>query len=174
MYSFSYLEPVCCSMSSSNCCFLTCIQISQEAGKVIWYSHLLKNFPVCCDPHKGWEGKVYFVLAFSFPRKPNLVLSPPFSRWLSAAEGTRPRSSLESGSQVAEVRRANFFCKKSQWTFQASQAASLLHYSIFSLKSHVFNILSVPPLQHFCFQFLLVTEIFCDTLQTYIWSPFRE
>ena len=26
MYSFSYLEPVCCSMSSSNCCFLTCIQ----------------------------------------------------------------------------------------------------------------------------------------------------
>ena len=30
MYSFSYLEPVCCFMSSSNCCFLTCIQISQE------------------------------------------------------------------------------------------------------------------------------------------------
>ena len=27
------------------CCFLTCIQISQEAGKVVWYSHLLKNFP---------------------------------------------------------------------------------------------------------------------------------
>ena len=25
--------------------FLTCIQISQEAGKVVWYSHLLKNFP---------------------------------------------------------------------------------------------------------------------------------
>ena len=32
-------------MSSSNCCFLTCIQISQEAGKVVWYSHLFKNFP---------------------------------------------------------------------------------------------------------------------------------
>ena len=45
MYSFSYLEPVCCSMSSSNCCFLTCIQISQEAGQVVWYSHLLQNFP---------------------------------------------------------------------------------------------------------------------------------
>ena len=45
MYSFSYLEPVCCSMSSANCCFLTCIQISQEAGQVIWYSHLFKNFP---------------------------------------------------------------------------------------------------------------------------------
>ena len=44
-YSFPYLEPVCCSMSSSNCCFLTCIQISQEAGQVVWYSHLLNNFP---------------------------------------------------------------------------------------------------------------------------------
>ena len=32
-------------MYSSNCCFLTCIQISQEASKVVWYSHLLKNFP---------------------------------------------------------------------------------------------------------------------------------
>ena len=31
-------------MYGSNCCFLTCIQVSQEAGKVIWYSHLLKNF----------------------------------------------------------------------------------------------------------------------------------
>ena len=29
----------------SNCCFLTCIQISQQAGKVVWFSHLLKNFP---------------------------------------------------------------------------------------------------------------------------------
>ena len=32
-------------MSSSNCCFLTCIQISQEAGQLGWYSHLLQNFP---------------------------------------------------------------------------------------------------------------------------------
>ena len=32
-------------MFSFNCCFLTCIQISQEAGQVVWYSHLLKNFP---------------------------------------------------------------------------------------------------------------------------------
>ena len=36
MYSFSYLEPFCCSISSSNCCFLTCIQVSQEAGQVVW------------------------------------------------------------------------------------------------------------------------------------------
>ena len=45
MYSFPDLEPVHCSVSGSNCCFLTCIQISHEAGKVVWYSHLLKNFP---------------------------------------------------------------------------------------------------------------------------------
>ena len=32
-------------MSSSNCCFLTCIQISQESGQVVWYSHLSQNFP---------------------------------------------------------------------------------------------------------------------------------
>ena len=32
-------------MSSSNCCFLTCIQISQKAGQVVWYSHLFQNFP---------------------------------------------------------------------------------------------------------------------------------
>ena len=33
------------SMFSSNCCFLSCIQVSQETGKVVWYSHLFKNFP---------------------------------------------------------------------------------------------------------------------------------
>ena len=32
-------------MSSSNCCFLTCIQVSQEAEQVVWYSHLFQNFP---------------------------------------------------------------------------------------------------------------------------------
>ena len=32
-------------MSGSNCCFLTCIQISQESGQMVWYFHLLKNFP---------------------------------------------------------------------------------------------------------------------------------
>ena len=32
-------------MSSSNCCFLTCIQFSLEAGQVVWYSHLFQNFP---------------------------------------------------------------------------------------------------------------------------------
>ena len=30
---------------SSNCCFLSHIQVSQEAGKAVWHSHLLTNFP---------------------------------------------------------------------------------------------------------------------------------
>ena len=41
-YSFTNLVPVCCSMSASNCCFLICIHISQEAGQVVWYSYLFK------------------------------------------------------------------------------------------------------------------------------------
>jgi len=45
MYYFPDLEPLYCFMSCAKCCFLTCIQISQKAGKVVYYSHLLKNFP---------------------------------------------------------------------------------------------------------------------------------
>ena len=52
MYSFPNFEPGGCFMSSSNCCLLTCIQISQEAGKVVWYSHLFKNSPQFVDIHK--------------------------------------------------------------------------------------------------------------------------
>ena len=71
MYSFPNLELVCFSMSGSNCCFLTCIQISQEAGKVVWYSCLFKNFPFFVVIHvvKGFdvvnEAEVDVFLEFS-------------------------------------------------------------------------------------------------------------
>ena len=39
-------------MSSSNCCFPTCTQISQEAGQVVWYSHLFQNFPQLIVTHR--------------------------------------------------------------------------------------------------------------------------
>ena len=53
-------------MPISNCCLLICIQISQEPGQAVWYSHLLKNFPQfvvihtvkafdCVDHNKLWE-----------------------------------------------------------------------------------------------------------------------
>ena len=49
MYSLDVLlflfGTICYSTSSSNCCFLTCIQIPQEAGQVVWYSHRFQNFP---------------------------------------------------------------------------------------------------------------------------------
>ena len=55
-------------MSDFNSSFLTYIQVSQEAGKVIWSPHLFKNFPVCCDSHKGFsiviEGEVDVFLEF--------------------------------------------------------------------------------------------------------------
>ena len=50
IYSFVILfsqlgkEPVSSSMSGSYCHFLTCIEVSQETGKVVWYSQLLKKF----------------------------------------------------------------------------------------------------------------------------------
>ena len=31
------------------------MQVSQEAGKVAWHSHLFKNFPICCNLHKGFS-----------------------------------------------------------------------------------------------------------------------
>ena len=43
MYSFPMFEPIGCSMPGSHCCFLSCIQVSQEAGKVVWYSHFFKD-----------------------------------------------------------------------------------------------------------------------------------
>ena len=78
-YSFPNLEPAHCSMSGSNCCFLICInlldlrnlQVSQEAGKVDWYSHFFKNFPQFVVIHtvKGFsivnEAEVDVFLEFS-------------------------------------------------------------------------------------------------------------
>ena len=51
-------------MSGSNCCFLTCIQISQEAGKEVWYSHLLRNFPQFIVIHTV-KGLFFWVWGFS-------------------------------------------------------------------------------------------------------------
>ena len=73
-YSSPSLEPVLCSMTCSKCCFLTCIQVSQEAGKVVLYFHLLKNFPQLIVIHtvKGFgivnkaEVNVFLELSFFF------------------------------------------------------------------------------------------------------------
>ena len=41
---FPNFEPILCSMSSPHCCILPCIQVFQETGKVVWYTHLFSNF----------------------------------------------------------------------------------------------------------------------------------
>ena len=87
MYSFSYLEPVWCSMYSSNCCFLTCIQISQEAVQMVWYSQFLKNFPK-------------FVVIHTVKRRrqwhPTPVLLPAESHGQRSLVGCRPWGREES------------------------------------------------------------------------------
>ena len=66
MYSFPNLEPVCCSMSSSNCCFLSYIQVSQEAGNEVWCSHVIKNIPQCVV--------IYIVKVFSIVNEAKVVV----------------------------------------------------------------------------------------------------
>ena len=51
----SQFEPVSHSMSGSNCCLLSCIEVSQEVGKVVWYSHLFKIFPLVIHTVKGFS-----------------------------------------------------------------------------------------------------------------------
>ena len=78
MYSFPSFELVCCSMSGSNYRFLTCIQISQEAGKVVSYFHLLKNFPqfVVIHTDKGFsvvnEADVFLEFSWFFHDRMNV------------------------------------------------------------------------------------------------------
>ena len=94
-YSFPNLEPVCCSMSGSNCCFLTCIQIFQEAGKVVWYFYLLKTFPQFVVIHmvKGFgivnkeEVDVFLELSYFFCHPTNVGN-------VSSASSAFPKSSL--------------------------------------------------------------------------------
>ena len=54
---FSQFLTITLSISSSHCCFLTCIQVSQETGKMVWYSYLLKNFPQFVVIHKGYSSQ---------------------------------------------------------------------------------------------------------------------
>ena len=67
-------------MSGSNCCFLTCIKISQEAGKVVWHSHIFQNFPQFVVIHtvKGFgivnkaEIDVFLELSWFFGDSPDV------------------------------------------------------------------------------------------------------
>ena len=53
-------------MSSSNYCFLTCVQISQEADQVVWYYHLFQNFPQFIVIHTVKGFGIYQMLIMIF------------------------------------------------------------------------------------------------------------
>ena len=76
MYSFSYLDPVCCSMPSSNCCFLTCVQVSQEAGQVVWYSLSFRIFHsiVIIEKTREVQKNIYFCFGIVSKAKVNVFL----------------------------------------------------------------------------------------------------
>ena len=71
-------------MSGSNCCFLTCIQVSQEVGKVFWYSHLFKNFP--------WFVVIHTVKGFSIVNELEVgVLANQLQKLILTAAGSTDR-----------------------------------------------------------------------------------
>ena len=70
----SQFGTICCFLSGSDYCFLTCIQVSREAGKVVWFPISLRNFPQFVVIHtvKGFsiideaEGDVFLELSCFF------------------------------------------------------------------------------------------------------------
>ena len=67
MHSFPSFEPIHCSTSGFKCCFLTCTQDSQEEGKVVWYCHHFRYFPLFVAIHAVNEAEVDFYPPLEFP-----------------------------------------------------------------------------------------------------------
>ena len=88
MYSLPSVEPIHFSMSASNCCFLTHIQVSQETGKVIWdflqYFHLLRIFH--SSQIKSWDSRRGMHL-FNKTTLMNSLGSGKMVLWLLIREG---------------------------------------------------------------------------------------
>ena len=124
MYSFPNFEPICCcSMSGSNCCLLTCVQVSQETRKEVWYSNLFKNFPICCDPHKGFsvvnEAEVDVFMEF-----PCFFNDPTDVRNLTSGSSAFSKSSSVCTMKV----RANVWALRSHRTLpQAGACCTCCH-----------------------------------------------
>ena len=80
-------------MSSSNCCFLTCIQISQEADQVVWYSHHFQNFPQYIV--------MYIVKGFGIVNKAEIDVFLDISCFfeMGVERGERARHQTLSGSE---------------------------------------------------------------------------
>ena len=83
------------SMQCSDYCFLISIQVSQETGKMVWYSHLFKSFPqfimvhtVClqylqstsCEMPGGMKHKLESRLPREILITSDMQVSPPLWR----------------------------------------------------------------------------------------------
>ena len=133
MYSFSYLEPVC-YMSGSNCCFLTCIQVSQEAGQVVWYAQLLQNCPQFIVIHT--------VEGFGIVNKAEIDIFLEFSCFFDDPEDI---DNLISGSSAFSKTSLNL------WKFSVNiyqQITSIAQSQVISPQPHDVCILSSPPEGH--------------------------
>ena len=154
LHTFPSLEPVCCSMSSSQCCFLTCIQIFQEACKVVWFFHLLKNFPQFLVIHTVKGFGIVNKTEVSTIRVSHRILSCVRAKSLQSSPTLRPfglrPTRLFSAYRMLQARL-------SEWVAMPSSKGSsrhrdrtlhllcLLHWPMGSSPlSHLGRILSVP------------------------------
>ena len=64
---FPICRPICCSMPHSNCGFLTCTEVSQQAGKMVWaLAREVFNHRAGTNPQAGGEAVTKFLLLGSF------------------------------------------------------------------------------------------------------------
>ena len=103
-------------MSGSNCCLLICVQISQEAGQVVWYSHFLKNFPQFVVIHT--------VKGFSLVNEAEVDVFLELSCFRDCLR--------ESGSPVISAEHPSIF---------SSSSHPRIHLSFFSVTGQGFNII---------------------------------
>ena len=135
MYSFSYLEPVCCSMSSSNCCFLTCIQVSKEADQVVWYSHLFQNFPQFMVIHTAKSfGIVNKVEIYVFLEFSCFLHDPADVGNLISGSSAFSKTSLHIRKFTVH-RRGLQILKNISWTKEVSENELTPHYPQHQIKS---------------------------------------
>ena len=134
MYSFFYLEPVCCSMSSSNCCFLTCIQVSQEAGLTLQYC---SGF--CQTSTWIKHGWVYTCSPSWNPHQPPFPSHPSGSSQCTGPE--RPVSCIESGLPTyftyGNIHVSVLFSQIIPPTPSPTESKSLFIISVFLLQSRI-------------------------------------
>ena len=103
-YSFLNLDPISCSIQGSNCCFLTCIQVSQEIGKMVCYSHLFKSFPQFMI-HTIWsvgvvdEPQIDVLLEF-----PSFLYDPPNVSNLISGSSSFSKPSLDISKFLVCIR----------------------------------------------------------------------